>query len=129
MAELEKLTINLNPVDLGQIELLISQGFYANRAEFIRIAIHNQLAKHTDSVREVTTRKEMVIGAVILGKRDLERAQANGDRLALKVVGLLALRDDVSPDLASKVIESIEYHGVFKAPELVKQALKDRIRN
>ncbi|HEX8245483.1 MAG TPA: hypothetical protein VF541_18370, partial [Longimicrobium sp.] len=73
MPELEKLTINLTPVDLGQIELLVEQGFYSNRAEFIRVAIHNQLAKHADVVRETTARETSVVGAMVIAREGLER--------------------------------------------------------
>ncbi len=127
MAEMEKLTINLSPVDLGQIELLVAQGFYPNRAEFIRMAIHDQLAKHAEAVRESTTRQAMVIGAVVYDRRGLERVRDARQRLSLRVVGLLILRDDVPPALAREAIESLSVHGVFKASPAVKKALADRM--
>jgi Arc/MetJ-type ribon-helix-helix transcriptional regulator len=33
--ETEKITLNLGPVDLGQIDLLVQEGFYSNRTDFI----------------------------------------------------------------------------------------------
>jgi Arc/MetJ-type ribon-helix-helix transcriptional regulator len=127
MSDMEKLTINLSPVDLGQIELLVAQGFYANRAEFIRVAIHDQLGKHTDVVREATARRSMVIGAVVYDRRALEQLRKAGQRLSLRVVGLLVISEDVAADLAREAIESITVHGVFKASDAVKQALADRM--
>jgi Arc/MetJ-type ribon-helix-helix transcriptional regulator len=124
---MEKLTINLNPVDLGQIELLVAQGYYANRAEFIRVAIHDQLAKRTDAVNEASARRAMVIGAVIHDKRTMEKLRKEGKRLALRVVGLLVIAEDVTPSLARDVIESVTVHGVFKASGPVKKALADRM--
>jgi Arc/MetJ-type ribon-helix-helix transcriptional regulator len=127
MPDLEKLTVNLSPVDLGQIELLVAQGFYANRAEFIRVAIHDQLAKHADAVRDATTRHSMVVGAVVYGRKQIEQIRKSGQRLSLHVVGLLSIRDDVPPALAKETIESVTVHGVFKASDAVKKALADRI--
>jgi Arc/MetJ-type ribon-helix-helix transcriptional regulator len=128
MPEMEKLTINLSPVDVGQIELLVEQGFYPNRAEFIRVAIHDQLAKHADVVRETTSRQAMVIGAVFYDRRGLEQVRRSGERLSVRVVGLLVIREDVPPDLARDTIESLSVHGVFKANKDVKKALADRMR-
>lgn len=128
MADLEKLTINLTPVDLGQIELLVEQGFYSNRAEFIRIAIRDQLAKHADALREAATRQAYVIGAMVYGRRTLEEERAAGRRIAIRVVGFLSISDDVTPELARETIESISVHGIFKASKAVKDALADRMR-
>lgn len=126
MPEMEKLTVNLNAVDLGQIELLVEQGFYANRAEFIRLSIHDQLAKHGDTVRETARRQSSVIGAMVYTRGMLEHHRAEGTRLALKVVGFLSIADDVTPELASEVVESVTVHGIFKASKAVKDALADR---
>jgi Arc/MetJ-type ribon-helix-helix transcriptional regulator len=129
MPDLEKLTINLSPVDVGQIELLVGQGFYANRAEFIRVAIHDQLVKHADVVRETTVRKAMVVGAMLYDRPGLEKVKKSGQRLSLRVVGLLVLGQDVSPSLAKETIESVTVHGVFKASPEVRKALADRMRS
>jgi Arc/MetJ-type ribon-helix-helix transcriptional regulator len=128
MPEMEKLTINLSPVDVGQIELLVSQGFYANRAEFIRVAIHDQLVKHAEVVRETTVRHAMVVGAMVYDRATLERIRKTGQRLALRVVGLLTIREDVPPALARETIESVNVHGVFKASAAVRKTLADRMK-
>jgi Arc/MetJ-type ribon-helix-helix transcriptional regulator len=127
MNNLEKLTINLSPVDVGQIELLVAQGFYANRAEFIRVAIHNQLARHSETVRDTTTRRSMVIGALTYDRASLERTQQAKVRLVVRVVGLLVIADDVTPTLARAVIDNVSVYGVFKASPEVKKALADRM--
>jgi len=126
MPELEKLTINLTPVDLGQIELLVEQGHYANRAEFIRVAIRDQLSKHADTLRDTAARQSQVIGAMTINRRALEHHRDDGRRVALRVVGFLAIADDVSPDLAREVIESVHVRGIFRASAAVKEALADR---
>jgi Arc/MetJ-type ribon-helix-helix transcriptional regulator len=123
---MEKLTVNLNAVDLGQIELLVEHGFYANRAEFIRVAIHDQLAKHSDTVRETTRRQSSVIGAMVVTRPILEQHRAAGTRLSLRVVGFLAITDDVTPALASEVIDTVMVRGIFKTSKAVKDALADR---
>src|SRR3954465_6657265 len=91
MADLEKLTINLTPVDLGKIELLVEQGFYANRAEFIRVAIRNELGKHEETVRETTRRQAFIIGAVVYGRRMFEELREKKQRLNIRVVGFLSI--------------------------------------
>jgi Arc/MetJ-type ribon-helix-helix transcriptional regulator len=128
MPETEKLTVNLTPIDLGRIELLVEQGFYANRAEFIRTAIHQQLDKHADDVREATTRQGLVVGAMSFGRDELEKYRRSGKRLAIKVIGYLAIADDVTPALAAAVVESLTVRGVFRASPEVKAALVDRTR-
>lgn len=126
MPEMEKLTVNLNAVDLGQMEVLVEQGFYSNRAEFIRLAIHDQLAKHSETLRETTRREASVVGAMVCTKQILMQHQAAGTQLALRVVGVLTIADDVTPSLARDVIESVVVRGIFKATKDVKDALADR---
>jgi len=126
VTETEKLTINLTAVDLGRIELLVQQGFYPNRAEFIRTAVHAQLERHTDVVREAAARQSLVIGAITLNQRTLQEHLKAGKRLRLQVVGLACLTDDVTPELARAVIESVTVHGIFRASKAVKDALLDR---
>ena len=126
MPDLEKITINLTPVDVGQIELLVEQGFYSNRAEFIRVAIRDQLGKHSDTVRETATRQSSVVGALMYTRDVLESAQRRGSRVALNVVGFLSISDDVPPELARDVVESVKVRGIFKASQAVKDALADR---
>ena len=126
MADTEKLTINLSPVDLGRIELLVGQGFYANRAEFIRVAVHTQLEKHAEVVKEAAVRESLVIGAMTFGRRALEMHKQQGEKMRIRVVGFVSIADDVTPELARETIESVTVHGVFKAPAAVKDALADR---
>ena len=127
MPDSEKLTINLTPMDLGRIELLVEQGFYANRSEFIRTAINHQLEKHAETVRETSTRQGLVVGAMTFGRAQLEHYRKGGKRLAIKVIGYLSISDDVTPALAAQAIESITIRGVFKASPEVKAALSGRV--
>jgi len=126
MAEMEKLTINLTPVDVGQIELLVEHGFYSNRAEFIRVAIRDLLAKHAETVRETTTRQGLTIGAALYTRRLLEERRGAGEGLQIRVVGMLSIAEDVEPELARETIESVMVRGIFKASKEVKEALADR---
>jgi len=126
--ETEKLTINLGVVDLGQIDLLVQEGFYSNRTDLIRTAIRNQLAVHADEVKRTVARRTLVLGLQNFTRADLERAQAAGQRLQIQVVGLARIADDVSPELARATIESVEVLGAFHASVAVRRALADRIR-
>jgi Arc/MetJ-type ribon-helix-helix transcriptional regulator len=122
----EKLTINIGCVDLGQIDLLVQEGFYANRTDLIRTAIRNQLTVHQDVVRQVVTRKTLVLGIQHYSKDDLEAVQKSGEMLQIKVLGLASIAPDVTPALALATIESLTVLGALHASPAVKSALRDR---
>ena len=125
--ETEKITINLGPVDLGQIDLLVEEGFYSNRTDLIRTAIRNQLATHSQVVNETVTRRALVLGLQHFSKRDLEATLAANERLNIQVLGLASIATDVTPELALATIESIVVLGAFHASPAVKAALADRV--
>ena len=127
LTETEKITINLGPVDLGQIDLLVQEGFYSNRTDFIRTAIRNQLTTHSEVVRETVARKTMVLGLQNFTRRDLEAVRDAGEKLQINVLGLATIADDVSPELAQETIESVVVLGAFRARAAIKKALADRI--
>jgi Arc/MetJ-type ribon-helix-helix transcriptional regulator len=123
----EKITINMGPVELGKVDLLVGEGFYANRTDFIRSAIRSQLDKHQVEVQQSITRNAYIVGVLHYDRRLLERLQQKGERVRITVVGMLSISKDVPAELAQAVIESIQVHGVFHASEAVKAALADRI--
>ena len=127
VGETEKMTINLGVVDLGQIDLLVQEGFYSNRTDLIRTAIRNQLAQHADVVRQAVARKTLVLGMSLYDRRELERVRDAGQRLQIQVVGLARIADDVTPELARATIESVFVLGAFQASRAVREALADRI--
>jgi len=126
MSDTEKITVNLGIVDLGRIDLLVQEGYYSTRADFIRTAIRNQLDRQQAAVESITTRKSMVIGTLNLTRKDLEQKRDSKEMVNVKVIGMLILSDDISPSLALETIQSITVRGVIKAPEDVKQALAKR---
>jgi Arc/MetJ-type ribon-helix-helix transcriptional regulator len=126
--ETEKITINLGFVDLGRIDLLVQEGFYSNRTDFIRTAIRNQLSTHGAEVRESITRHTLELGLRHYTRADLEAVQAAGEKLHIKVLGLASIAADVTPALALATIESINVLGAFHASPAIKAALADRIR-
>ena len=127
MAETEKITINMSIIDLGKIDLLVQEGFYQNRTDFIRAAIRSQLDKHEDAVQSSIIRNEFGVGVFICSREGLEKAMAQGERKNYNVIGKLVIRDDVTPELADQAIESIRLIGTLKASKEVKAILKDRI--
>lgn len=127
MVDTEKITVNVGIVDLGRIDLLVQEGFYASRADFIRTAIRNQLERQKSAVDSISSRKSMVIGTLGYNRSDLEEKRENNEMVNVKVIGLFILADDVTPDLALDTIQSVTVRGVFKAPEDVKNALKNRL--
>jgi len=125
--ETEKLTINLGVVDLGQVDLLVQEGFYSNRTDLIRTAIRNQLVVHADEIKRTLARRTLVLGLQHLSRQDLERARAAGEMLQIQVVGLAQIAQDVSPELARATIQSVRVLGAFQASAAVRKALADRI--
>jgi Arc/MetJ-type ribon-helix-helix transcriptional regulator len=125
--ETEKITINLGPIDLGQIDLLVEEGFYSNRTDLIRTAIRNQLAVHAQVVQETVVRRALILGMQHFSKADLEATRAANERLDVQVLGLASIAADVSPELARATINSIVVLGAFHATPAVKAALADRI--
>ena len=123
----EKITINLGIVDLGQIDLLVQEGFYANRTDFIRSAIRGQLASREAAVTQTVNRRTMVLGTEHYSRRDLEELRAAGRTVQIRVLGLATIADDVSADLALATIESVEVLGAFRASSAVRAALAARI--
>jgi Arc/MetJ-type ribon-helix-helix transcriptional regulator len=123
VGESEKLTINLSVVDLGQIDLLVQDGFYANRSDLIRTAVRSRLDSHRDTIEKTVSRRVLCLGLQQYSRVDLERVRASGERLNIRVVGLVRIMDDVTPKLAAATIESIEVLGALQASAAVKQAL------
>ena len=123
----EKITINLGPIDLGQIDLLVQEAFYTNRTDFIRMAIRNQLQTHADVVKQTVLRQTMVLGLRHYTRADLEAVRAAGRQLQIHVLGLASVAHDVSAELARATIASVHVLGVFQASSAVKSALADRI--
>ena len=127
-ADSEKITINLGFVDLGHIDLMVSDGFYANRTDFIRTAIRNQLDRHADTARASVSRKGLDLGLRHYARRDLEDAAAAGTPLHINVLGLASIATDVTPELARAAIASVTVLGALHATAEVRKALADRTR-
>ena len=127
-AESEKITINLGYVDLGHIDLLVQEGFYSNRTDFIRTSIRNQLVSHGDVLKQTVARRSMVLGLQRYRREDLERLRKAGEQLHIQVLGLAQIDEDVPTDLARQTIASITVLGALRASSAVRAALADRIR-
>ncbi len=127
ISESEKITINLGLIDLGQIDLLVQEGFYANRTDLIRTAIRNQLSAHADVVKQTVARKSLILGMQHFSRSDLERVLAAGERLQIQVLGLASIAGDVPVELALATIESIVVLGALHASPVLKAALAGRI--
>src|ERR1700744_1611945 len=124
----EKVTINLGFVDLGHIDLMVQEGFYSNRTDFIRTAIRNQLERHADVVKQSTVRNSLDLGLRNYSREDLEAAQRAGEMLHINVLGLATIAQDVTPELARATIASVSVLGALHASPAVKAALSDRTR-
>jgi Arc/MetJ-type ribon-helix-helix transcriptional regulator len=128
LPETEKITINLGYVDLGHVDLMVQDGFYSNRTDFIRTAIRNQLERHADVVKQSTARKSLELGLRSYSREDLEAARRAGEMLHINVLGLASIALDVTADLARATIASVSVLGALHASPAVKAALADRMR-
>jgi Arc/MetJ-type ribon-helix-helix transcriptional regulator len=124
----EKITINLGYVDLGHVDLMVQEGFYSNRTDFIRTAIRNQLERHADVVKQSTARKSLDLGLRHYSREDLEALRRAGEMLHINVLGLVSIAHDITPELARATIVSISVLGALQASPAVKAALADRTR-
>ena len=127
-SESEKITINLGYIDLGQIDLLVREGFYSNRTDFIRNAIRGQLGTHGEVLKKTVARHSLVLGLQRYTRKDLENLRAAGEQLHIQVLGLATIDEDVSPQLAAQTIASIVVLGALRVSPKVKAVLADRIR-
>ena len=128
LADSEKITINLGFVDLGYIDLLVDDGFYSNRTDFIRTAIRNQLGNHAEQAKKSIDRQTLELGLRAFSRSDLQGVKANGEMLTIKVLRLVTIAFDVTPELALATIASINVLGALHASKAVKAALASRIR-
>ena len=127
-ADTEKITINLGYIDLGHIDLLVQEGFYSNRTDFIRTAIRNQIERHAKATKQSVARKSVELGLRHYSRADLEGARSAGQTLHIRVLGLVSIAQDVTPELARATIGSVEVLGALHASPAVKAALSDRMR-
>jgi Arc/MetJ-type ribon-helix-helix transcriptional regulator len=127
-SETEKITINLGYVDLGRIDLLVQEGFYSNRSDFIRSAIRKALDAHAEEISKTAARHTLDLGLLDYTKADLEQVRESGTQLHIRVLGLVRIASDVPPELALQTIASISVLGALQASPAVKAALADRIR-
>jgi Arc/MetJ-type ribon-helix-helix transcriptional regulator len=127
MPETEKITINMAAVDLGKIDLLVQEGLYSNRTDFIRTAIRGQLEKHSLEIQQSVTRHSYVVGVLTYNRADLERYQQKNERLQIAIIGLLHFQNDITPELAAEVVDSIQVRGIFLASDEVKAAIEGKM--
>ncbi|MBR0655128.1 CopG family transcriptional regulator [Plastoroseomonas arctica] len=127
-ADSEKITINLGYVDLGHIDLLVQDGFYTHRTDFIRTAIRNQIERHAEAAKRSVARQNLDLGLRHFTRADLEAVRDAGHRLDIRVLGLASIAADVTPELAAATIATVSVLGAFQASAAVKSALADRMR-
>ncbi len=128
MSDTEKITINMSAVDLGKVDLLVQEGLYSNRTDFIRTAIRNALDKHNVEIQQSVTRHAFGIGIIHYDKSEFEEFKSQGKKLQIRIIGMLDLSGKITPELADAVVESVQVRGIFQAPEDVKKVLADRMK-
>jgi Arc/MetJ-type ribon-helix-helix transcriptional regulator len=127
MEQTEKTTFNLSPVDLGKIDVLVAQGFYANRTDFVRSAVRRQLELHENEVEQFVADHSSAVGIILISRQELREVVKVGTRRKYTIVGLAIIGQDVDADLADAAIESLQVYGVLRAPRAVRERLGSRI--
>jgi Arc/MetJ-type ribon-helix-helix transcriptional regulator len=123
----EKVSFNLSVVDMGQVDLLIEQGFYSSRTDFLVASVRNLLATHNTTVRQAVERRFMTLGVAVYTREDLEARVAAHKPIDIRVVGVLKIADDVTPELAKAAIRSVTVFGKIRAtPEVLSSLLFKR---
>lgn len=125
MVETEKITINMNVVDLGKVDLLVSQGYYSNRSDLIRTAIRNEIKTNAVELENIVVRQAFIVGVSVYSRKDLEKLLSANEKVDIKMVGMLVLDDDIDVDLALKTINSVHVKGIYRASADVKKALSN----
>lgn len=120
----EKITINVNTSDLGKIDLLIHEGYYSNRTDFIKSAIKSQVNKHDDEINMILSskkKKDWFVGVYVLTEDELQALKRYGRKKAIRGMGLLIVDKDVSLDLMKTSISAIETYGVCRCSSEIKR--------
>lgn len=117
----EKLTININHVDLGKIDLLVDNGFYTNRTDFIRNAIRESLSKHGDYVEKLIEKSSSFIGVIKLSNQDLLRYEEKKEKHNIKVIGLLVIDQNIDFELLKKTVSTIKAKGTIIADKKIRE--------
>ncbi len=128
MSDTEKITINMSAVDLGKVDLLVQEGVYSNRTDFIRTAIRNGLDKHNEEIQQSVVRHAFGIGMFHYDQSEFEKIKTSGKKLVISIIGMLDLSYNITPELADEVVESVQVRGIFQASEEVKKILADRMK-
>lgn len=122
-ADTEKITINLGFVDLGRIDLLVREGFYASRSDLIRAAIRAQLDRHDSAVAPTIVRDDFVMGLRDVTLAELQGMADANQVLDLRVIGLARFASDIPAELVASTIRSIEVLGTIQASAGVRKVL------
>lgn len=144
----EKLTITIGAVDLGKIDLLVEQGYYANRTDFIRTSIRNQLSNQSKDIDEIKFSENLGFninkqiqkeldqlnvndasfagsGVFLFNKKDLEKYKKKNQKIKIKIIGMLSIANDVSPELVKETFEKVKVYGIIKASNEIKEILNN----
>jgi Arc/MetJ-type ribon-helix-helix transcriptional regulator len=130
MPDTEKISFNMSVVDLGQVDLLVDQGFYSSRTDFLIASVRRQIESHSLAVRQAVEQKVLTVGMTILNRRELESRIAANKPIDIRVVGVLKIDDDVTPELARAAIKSVSVFGKIRArPDVMSVIFSKQKKN
>ena len=115
MEKTEKVSVNMNIGTLSQIDLLVDQGFYSNRSDFINQAVRESINQKQERINEVKTNYEKMnfiwfLGVYRLRYEELMQIKKNGNTKKISGYGILYI-DDSLDDLVLETINTINVKG------------------
>lgn len=124
----EKVCVNLAAVELGKIDVLVSQGLFTSRTDLIRAGIRKVLEENGEAVQRVAL-GAAGLGIMAITRKQLEQARKAGEKLDMKVIGILVIDPDVTPELADTTIHEIRIFGTLRGPKAVLARIGDRVKH
>lgn len=128
----EKVSVNINEEALSKIDLLVEDGFYSNRSDFINRAVDTLLDRENRTVdklleihsKEKINSRQWFVGVQTMGSQYLEKVKEQGVRLRIKGCGVLYFEKDAAQELVFETVEYISPRIRVIAEEAVREHYK-----
>ena len=144
----EKVSVNMNTSTLSSIDLLVDNGYYSNRSDFINQSVRETLRQHRADIDRIVkanadsedSGRIWFIGVCVLEPRDLVRLKMKQDMLNDKKLkdsaaaahesdrkaditgyGVLIISEDCNEKLLFETVGSIKIRGRVKCSESIKK--------
>ena len=126
----EKVSVNINTSTLSSIDLLVDNGYYSNRSDFINQALREGLQKHQNTIDRIIEKKteqsgespnHWFIGVYGLEKQDVEQAKNRGVEMEIKGYGVLVIDEDIDEEVLFATVRTIKVKGKIVCKKSIKE--------